>query len=233
MTRELYFVCASPGTTGNFIGKMIKNAISTGTNSEIILLENSFNAPTPEVLTADFFFDNIIVPEDDSVVINSPFIPNYEKIFSRFSDAKVVVVTHSLTDCLNLAKTFFKSYYVFNYEFGADIHFKKIIDAYPHLFKNPDVTPNQLTLKEQNIFIKILEHQKVVDGFHSLEVPTNPNVLEIAFRDIHFNNHKVESQLEQFIGKTFSAADKVLNRELSNHFITQYFRSSSVDKNVL
>jgi hypothetical protein len=222
MSRQLYFVCATPGTTGNFIGKMIKSAIGDTNMS----LTHSFSQPLTGELTLEFFFDNIEVPESGNIVINSPFRPDYTRIFSRFPDCKIVVVSHNLNDCTHIAKSFFKSYYINTYEYGAEEHFRTILTANPHLFKNVNAAPLELTPKEQLIFIKMLAHQKLMDGFHSLDIPENTNVLEIAFTDIHYNTSQVETQLEQFIGTTFSASEKELNKEFTEHFIKEYFRAT-------
>ncbi len=218
MSRKIYFVCSTPGATGNFIGRLVKNTIGDVDPTRV---ENVFLQPTPEFLTSDFFYDNIVVPDEGNVVINSGFLPNYEKLNERFPGCKIIVITHSLQDCTQLAKGLFKSFYIDDYEY-AQIPYEKILSLHPALFKNPSLKPWELSQKEKAIFIKILAYHKLIDGFHSAEIPNDPNVLEVKFSDIHFNTAKLESDLESFIGNTISESDKALNRQLSRIFVENY-----------
>lgn len=218
MSREIYFVCSTPGATGNFIGRVIKNAIG---NVDPTAINHVYLQPQPEVISSDFFHDNITIPESGNVVINSGFLPNYEKLNNRFPGCKIVVITHSLQETTQLAKGLFKSFYIDDYEHSRDAY-ERILRLHPSLFKDHSLKPWELPQKEKTIFIKILAYHKLIDGFHSADILDSPSVLEIKFSDIHFKTQKVEADLESFTGKTIPEPDKELNRQLSKFFIEKY-----------
>lgn len=219
MTREVYFVCATPGTTGNFVANLLANLIG---GVDPTTRRWTFQETAPEVLTPDFYFDNILIPDTGNVVMNIPFTPNYEKLNLRFPNCKIIVLTHSLLSCRNIALSYFKTFYFDAYEFGAEPFFRSILKEHANLFSNTDAAPWDLTDKERHIFHKILSHQKLLDGFHAVEIPNDPNVLELKFEDLHFNTALVEQKLELFTGQTFSTVDKENTRRLVTTFIQNY-----------
>jgi hypothetical protein len=219
MTREVYFVCATPGTTGNFVANLLCNLLG---GIDPSTRQWSFQETTPEVLTPAFYYDNVLIPETGNVVINIPFTPNYEKLNLRFPNCKIIVLTHSLLSCRNIALSYFKNYYIDAYEFGAEPFFRRILREHANLFSNTDAAPWELNEKERHIFHKILSHQKLLDGFHSLEIPADPNVLEIKFEEFHFNTALVEQKLELFTGRTFSPTEKERTKQLVTTFVQNY-----------
>ena len=114
MTREVYFVCATPGSTGNFVANLLSNLLG---GIDPSTRQWTFQETAPEVLTPDFYFDNILIPDTGNVVMNSPFTPNYEKLNLRFPNCKIIVLTHSLLNCRNIALSYFKTFYFDAYEF--------------------------------------------------------------------------------------------------------------------
>lgn len=223
MSKTIYFVCASPGSSGNFVSRLI-----SGLTGATILdfVELTYSQPAPNIMDRDFFFDNVLVPEDTDTIISTPYRPDFNKINSRFPGSKIVVITHALQECTNIARAYFKSYYRDTYELGAEPFFRKMIADHSHLFSDIACTPDSLTQKESEICIKILAYQKLLDGFHSLVIPNDNNIVEIKFQDLFFNLDSVQQQLENFTEHVFSEREKAVSKELATEFIRRYLTLS-------
>ena len=218
MTRKIYFICSTPGTLGNFLGRNVR-ALLADENAEIIFsTETNVSASSSED-----FYSNITVPETGTFVINCPYRPDFNIMKQRFPDCKIIVITHTLPEITHLSRMFFNSFYVDEYETIAGPHFKKILEDHSWLFSNVNATPLELTRKEVDIFIKIITYHKILDGFHSVIIPNDPNILEVKFSDLVFKIAEVESKLENFIGKTYLESDKAVNREVMALFFNDYF----------
>lgn len=224
VSREIYFICSTPGTLGNLVGRMLRSTIG---NVDPFLSNNTFQVPEPEKMTADFFFTNISVPETGNVVINAPFLPNYEILNQRFPGCKIIVITHELYRCNDIASSFFQTYYNDAYDFGADYHYKNILQSHAHLFSNLDAKPWELSVIEKHTFIKILAYHKLLDGFYCHKFPSDTtNVMEIKFRDIYSNIESVEANIEAFTGKPVPAEDRLINKELAAEFFAGYINKN-------
>lgn len=223
MSREIYFVCASPGTSGNYVSRLLNDLTSFAITD---FTEITFAQSTEEPITRDFFFDNFIVPGDSNTILTIPFRPDYEKLSSRYPNCKIVVVTHSLHECTNIARAYYKSYYQDAYEAGAEPFFRKMIAVHSHLFSDVNCTPGTLTAKEIETCVKILAYQKLLDGFHNLTVPVSESVLEIEFKKLFFDQEHVEQQIEQFVGVQFTEQLKNMSRQLADEYIRRYMNLS-------
>ena len=215
-TRQVYFICSTPGSSGNFVGRLIRSLIDTGLME---LTPHTFSQPAPDVLTPEFFYANLTIAEEGNVVVNVPFRPDYNTLTSRFPGCKIIVLTHRLQDCETLARGLVQSYYIDGYEFGSAPYFNQIIQNHSHLFSNVNALPTELTRKEQLILNKIVAYHKLLDGFYTLNVPSDSNILEVKFNDLYFNTTQVESQLEQFTGGTFTESQKSMTKTLTNAYI--------------
>lgn len=181
---------------------MMRGLISQG--GEASINQYTFSLPEPEILTSDFFYENIQIPETGQLIINSPFRPDFEKINSRFPDAKIVVVTHKLHELSKISRIFFKSYYEEGYETMSSSQFRKILLDHPSLFSNTQATPSQLSTTEREVFIKIVAYHKLLDGFYLAEIPSDPNVFEIQYGEMFYDKETTKSKLELITGKTFT-----------------------------
>lgn len=220
-----YFICSTPGTLGNFVGRSVK-ALLSDDNAELLINPLDHQDPnilTSDQLTADYFYNNIQVPDNGTFVINSPFRPNYEILKQRFPECKIIVISHMVQEIQHISRSLFRHYYVESYEITSAPFFNKLINDHSWLFSGTNLTPDQLTRIDKEIFVKILAHQILLAGFHCLTVPANPDVLEIKFDKIFYHVDEVEAQLESFTGKTFIESDKKINRDLTQEFIKKYF----------
>lgn len=225
MARMTYFICSTPGTLGNFIGRSLGGLLAQD-NAEILINPLAHEDPsilTSDQLTADYFYNNIQVPDEGTFIINSPFRPNYQLLKQRFPECKIIVITHSVHEIQHISRSLFRHYYVESYEITSEPFFRKIINDHSWLFSSTDLLPDQLTRIEKEIFVKILAHQMLLSGFHCLTIPNDPDVLEIKFDKIFYHIETVESQLETFTSKTFTESDRTVNRTLSREFIKKYF----------
>lgn len=225
MSRKVYFVCATPGSLGNFVTRLIKGLIDS--SAELTdFSQLSYNETMPALLTKDFFFNNVILPEEGDIILAVPFTPDYDIIFSRFPTAKVAVITHTVNECSNIARSYFKSYYYDSYEISSSANFRKMLQDHAHLFSNVNATPSELSAKETAICDKIITYQKLLDGFCNTEILNSPNVIELKFNDLVFNTTTIENILEQFTGGEFSDTERTLTRDLTTHYIQQYLSFS-------
>ena len=221
MTRKLYFSCATPGSAGNFVNRLIR-----GLDPDTEYLDFSaitYSQTPPTVITKEFFFENIQIPDTGNYIVSVPFTPDYDKLNTRFPDSKVVVLTHSVEECNTIARAYYQSYFKESYEISSEPFFRNILQTHSHLFSNVNATPDELSDKEVSIFIKILSYQKLLDGFHSHVVPVSSNVVELKFRNLFLNTTDTEQRLEQFIGSTFNETARALTRQMTLYFIEQYF----------
>lgn len=223
MSGTKYFVCATPGSSGNFVSRLISGL--TGA-SIVDFVELTYGQPVPDVITREFFFNNVQITTDSDVIVSVPFRPDFEKLDSRFPGCKIIVVTHALQECTNIARAYFKSYYGDTYHMGAEPFFRKMINDHSHLFTDVSCTPDTLTQKEYEICVKILAYQKLLDGFHSLSIPNNSNIIEITFQNLFFNLDFIQQQLEQFTGLPFSEREKTISKQLAAEFIHRYLTIS-------
>jgi hypothetical protein len=222
MSSPIYFICATPGSSGNFLVRIFRNLIEA--TSE--LTQPTFLQEPTGPITRDFWFDN--VDPGLNQVIHVPYRPDYTKLKSRFPGCKIVVVTHLISECNNLSLNLWESFYKAAYEFGAEAFFKQTLEAHSHLFSSTTLTPDQLTKKELNTFIKIIAYQKLLDGFHNLTVPTDPDIIEITHRDLYYNRAQVKSQIESFTGFTLRQAESDMYDQMAESHIAGFFGRTSV-----
>lgn len=223
---QVYFVCATPGSSGNFLVKLLRNLVAMPAG----MTKPTFSQTPPDTMTRDFWFDNVEVGNE--VAIHVPYYPDYQKLRDRFPGCKIIVMTHTLPECTTLAATLWKSFFKESYEFGAEPFFKDILDTHSHLFSSTTLTPDQLTPSEIKTFVKILEYQKVLDGFHNLTIPSDTDVIEIKHKNFYFQPAEVRSQLETFTGCTFTEPAVLFHNEIVSIYLENFFIMSAGDEPV-
>jgi hypothetical protein len=218
---QVYFVCATPGSSGNFLVKLIRNLVEAPGG----MTQPTFKLAQPDVMTRDFWFDNVEI--GDNPVVHVPFRPDYQKLQDRFPGCKIIVVTHTISESITLARNLWEGFYKNSYEFGAEPFFQTILETHSHLFSSTTLTPDQLTKPEVETFVEILKYQKVIEGFHSLTIPTDPNILAIKHRDFYFQPALVREQLETFTGHTFIESAIAFHNELVLRHIENFFNTAA------
>lgn len=224
MARQTYFICATPGTLGNFLGRVLKDLLSADTADIIFpFTEDQTGILASDDLTPEYFYNNLQVPDEGTYIVNSPFRPNYDILRQRFPECKIIVVSHSVQEIQLISRALFRDYFMALYEAGAEPFFRKIINDHDWLFSSNDVTVENLTRIEKEIFVKILAHQKLLDGFHCLTIPADPGVIEVKFDKIFYHLSDVETQLETLTGNTFTESEKLLHANLIQGYVKRYF----------
>lgn len=214
---QVYFICATPGSSANFLIKLLGNLLGVGGG----MTQPTFTQSPPDVMTRDFWFDNVDIGSE--VIVHVPFYPDYEKLRTRFPGCKIVVMTHTLPECNTLARNLWKGFYKEAYEFGAEPFFKRILETHSHLFSSTTLTPEQLTTAEINTFIKILSYEKLLGGFHCLTIPSESDIIEIKHRDFYYQPAQVRTQLETFVGATFPEQAVNFHNELVSLHLENFF----------
>jgi len=222
MSSPIYFICATPGSSGNFLVRIFRNLIGAST----VLTPPTFLQEPTGPMTRDFWFDN--VDPGQNQVMHVPYRPDYAKLKSRFPGCKIIVLTHLVSECNNLSLNLWEDFYTAAYEFGAEPFFRQTLEAHSHLFSSTTLTPDQLTKKELNTFIKIIAYQKLLDGFHNLIIPTDPDVIEITHRDLYYNRAQVKSQIETFTGFTLRQAESDMYDQMAQSHIEGFFAKAAV-----
>ncbi len=219
MSRSVYFICNTPGTSGNFVGRMIKSIFP---NNQIEITQQLVTADPPQSLTADYFYNNLTLP-DGNLVVNVHFRPNYQRLREISPGCKIIVIKHTTHEIQAISRGLYKTYYQENYDLGAGPFYHSILNSHSHLFSNVNARPEDLSPMEKETFTRILAYHKLLDGFYNIEVPNDSDVLSLYFKDLFCDIAKVETQLETFTGYTFSESDKALNREVVNLNIQSSF----------
>lgn len=221
MSDPIYFVCATPGSSGNSLIRLIGSLIESMPD----LTPAVFLQTPPDTMTSEFWFNNI--DPGTRQVIRVPFRPDYATLKQRFPGCKIIILTHLLAECTGIALSLWEGFYKDTYEFGAQPFFKSILENHRHLFSSTELTPTQLTHTEIHTFIKILAYEKLLDGFYCLTIPNDPDVLEITHKDFYYNRSHVKSQIENFTGKTLSPMASEIYDQISEAYIDSFFNSVS------
>lgn len=219
---QVYFVCATPGSSGNFLVKLLRNLLGSPGG----LTQPTFTQTPPAVMTREFWFDNVEI--GDSPVVHVPFRPDYEKLNARFPGCKIVVMTHGLPECNSIALDLWNDFYKDAFEFGAEPFFREIIESHSHLFPNKTLTPDIMTKFEINIFVKILTYQKLIEGFFCLDIPVSPDVIEIKHKEFYHKPAQVRAQLESFTGCTFNEPSINFHNQMAVNHSTNFFKNAAL-----
>ena len=222
MSSPMYFICATPGTSGNFLVRIFRNLIEATS----ALSPPTFLSEPPSPMTRDFWFDNF--DPGTNQVIHVPYRPDYEKLKTRFPGCKIVVVTHLLQECHSVSLNLWEGFYKAAYEFGAEPFFRQTLENHSHLFSSTTLTPDQLTKKEIDTFIRIISYEKLLDGFHCLTIPTDPDIIEITHKDLYYNRAGVKEQIETFSGLTLRQVENDMYDQMAEAHIQSFFRNSAL-----
>lgn len=219
--KQVYFVCATPGASGNFLVTLIRRLLLV-TDTK---LQPTFLSTPPDPITRDFWFDNVDIGDD--TVVHVPIRPDYEKLKTRFPGCKIIVLTHTLSECNTIAMNLWEGYYKNAYEFGAEPFFKKILETHSHLFSSTTLTPDQLTRIEVNTFIRILSYYKLLDGFFCLTVPNDSDTIELVHRDLYLDPASFRNKLESFTGRVFDENLIDSHNQTTANYIENFFKTAN------
>lgn len=210
------FICSSPGTLGTFIGDMVRGLYDSG---GALLNQHTYNTTDP-ITSADMFYQHVqwpTLPTQGTAVITSfHFKPDFDRMLSTFPGCKIIVITHDLVDCGIIANSMAKYYY--SNEELSGVFYADLMQNHQHLFADHTLSYENLPDKEKEIFISILRYIVLLDGFHTISVPTNNDILEIKYKDISRKPADTKSKLTSFTGLPMN--DGVNGRY--NDFMSQF-----------
>jgi len=222
MSGPIYFICATPGSSGNSVVRLFRSIIEASSVLEPV----TFLQTPPNIMTPEFWFEN--VDPGLNQVVRVPYRPDYAKLKERFPGCKIVVVTHLLPECTSLALTLWEGFYKDAYEFGAEPFFRSILENHSHLFSSTELTPYQLSSTEINTFVRIVAYEKLLDGFHCLTIPDDADILEITHKDFYYNRPYVKAQIETFTGATLQQAASEVYDQIAEARIDKFFSSAAL-----
>jgi hypothetical protein len=222
---QVYFVLGTPGTSVVFLSQLLglfvnaKSAYGSTVNQMEWLNE-------PEgPITTDFFYDNITVTGHFPRIFSVAAKPDFEKLRTRFPKAKFVVITHTLSEIPYMSNYFYDTYYKNFSETGSEDFYRDILRTHSHLFSNIDANPEDLTITEEETFKKILQYQKLLDGYTNITEPETESLIHVPYSDIRFQKQKVLEKFSNFIKVDIpETAINYYNQILEN------FSSSSVSE---
>lgn len=206
MTQQIYIVNNLPGTSGNLISGLITDHY-TATSRQVSRDDGVYSEEKPTEMSADWFYQHwsLNLELSNIHVHNVHFLPRYDVISNLYPTAKQITITHDIEDCDVIAANLFYTHYIDAWETGIPANnFASMIASYPNFFPDLSATPSTLTEKQKNIFIKLLSHQVLFSGFHSIDVPLSDNIYEIKFHDMLYNPKVVKTQLAEIIGETLA-----------------------------
>lgn len=210
---DIYFVCFTPGTSGMFVGSLLKQMInefqivennaSTGTVFVNGLAPDIEYTTAPFPLTSQYFFNNyeILVPRMISVC-SVPIYPNFEIIQEKWPNAKVLLITHTLDEISDISKRLFYDFYLDGFEITASVPYYKILETNANLFSDTRKHPSELTDHERQTFIKIIESHRLLDGFHKPLENTPNNVFVLPYNTLLTNMDQTFDLLTEMTGIT-------------------------------
>lgn len=211
-----YFICSAPGTLSLMIGFIIRNAISG--------VLNPYNHYST---TDEDFYDQVTFPpvptSSTPIITFCHFRVDFQRMLQEFPDSKIIVITHTIFELNSIVQPLFNDYYLNGYPSASGDAFHGIINNYPHLFSTPNVTPQTLSIKERLIFLKILEHQKILEGYHCLTIPESSNILELKLKDISYNPTVTKDKITTFL----NVQPTELMYDAYDHFLRKVFEFNS------
>lgn len=221
------FVCSSPGTLGTFIGDMVRGLYD---QSGALLNQHTYNTTDP-ITSEDMFYQHVqwpTLPTQNTAVITSfNFKPDFDRMLTTFPGCKIIVITHDLIDCGIIANTMAKYYY--SNEELSGVFYADIMSAHRHLFADYTVSYENLPDKEKEIFISIVRYVVLLDGFHTITVPSNPDIVEIKYKDITRNPSNVKTKLANLTGLEWNEGTEARYHRYMEEFITfQWEKSKKV-----
>jgi hypothetical protein len=199
MTKQ-YFVLGTPGTATTFLAHLVRCYVDEGSSYPALVNQFEFSTPPGDIITPDFYYENLEINNNLVNIFSLATRPNIEKLRIRFPSSKIIIITHTLDEIAYIANYYYKAFFCDVYDAGADIHFKEILTTHSHLFSNVDASPFELSAKEEETFKKILQYQKLIDGFHNINELDSENLIKISFSDIIFRPVVLE-KLSNFLGK--------------------------------
>jgi hypothetical protein len=197
---QIYFVLGTPGTSVIFLSQLLGLFVNAkgpygGTVNQLEWINEPEGYVTPE-----FFYDNITYTGYFPRIFSVSAKPDFEKLRSRFPNAKFVVITHTLNDIRLITNYLVETYYKNLSDPHAEINFRNILQTHSHLFSNINCNFDDFSENEKEIFKRIIQYQKLLDGYLNITETESDSLIIIPYNDIRFKAQQVLEKLSSFVG---------------------------------
>lgn len=222
MSQQAYVVVSTMGSGGAFLMAIVERIVrpdeqvplwtSTHNNAFSATMRPGFDydwikAEGGPISPDDFFRDLIITIPDEQPVIISNNTLAWEAIYSRFPDAKVLIVGFDMDDLDEIAKCHFWQLHVDEYNTQSKSNHDNIKTNAPYLFTSPEGTrPEDLTKSEKEAMYNMLKGLALLSGYNLVTVPPEyeGKAVVIKYKDLIYNPDKVLDTLSDITDSTIT-----------------------------
>jgi hypothetical protein len=153
-------------------------------------------------VTGADFFENVlvVVPEEEPVVIAFQSL-DYDAVFKRFPQAKIIIIGFTQNDILEIGKNHFWQMFVDDQ--SSRKYFDELRKQYAYLFTSSlDISPEDLTAEEKQKVYNILGGMALLSGYGHFVVPENrkENVFCLYYNDMMCDPDKTLADLSTITG---------------------------------
>jgi hypothetical protein len=216
MTQPVYVVCFPQGGQGHFIMAILERILRP--DEQIPMWTTNYNGAQSACMRPGFdfdwlkyegqnvpgslFFENVVVvvPEEEPVIIAFQSL-DYDAVFKRFPQAKIIVVGFTQTDILEIGKNHFWQMFVDDQ--SSRRYFNELRTQYAYLFTSSmDTSPEDLTADEKQKVYNILGGMALLSGYGQFVVPESrkENVFCLYYNDMMYNPDKTLADLSAVTG---------------------------------
>jgi len=216
MTQPVYIVCFPQGGQGHFVMAILERILRP--DEQVPMWTTTYNGAQSACMRPGFdfdwlsyegkqvsgsdFFENVIVvvPDDEPVIIAFQNL-DYDAVFKRFPQAKIIVIGFTADDVVEIGRNHF--WQMFVDDFSAQKYFDEIRAQYSYLFTSPPGTrPEDLTDFEKEKIYNILGGMALLSGYGEFVVPDNrkENVFCLNYHDVMYDADKTLANLSAITG---------------------------------
>jgi len=216
MTQPVYVVCFPQGGQGHFIMAILERILRP--DEQVPMWTTTYNGAQSACMRPGFdfdwlkyegqqvpgseFFENvaIVVPEEEPVIIAFQNL-DYDAVFKRFPQAKIIVVGFTSNDIVEIGRNHF--WQMFVDDFSSQRYFDELRTQYSYLFTSPpDTRPENLTDTEKQKVYNILGGMALLSGYGEFEVPDSrkDNVFCLLYHNMMYDADKTLADLASITG---------------------------------
>jgi hypothetical protein len=214
--QPVYIICFPQGACGHFLMAILERVLRP--DEQVPMWTTTYNGAQSACMRPGFdfdwlafegrqitgtdFFENVIlvVPDSEPVIIGFQTL-DYDAMFKRFPQSKIIVVGFTADDIVEIGKNHF--WQLFVDDFSSQRHFDELREKYQYLFTSPAGTrPEDLTTKEKEVVYNLLGGMALLTGYGEFETPAQrkDNVFCIQYRDLMYDAEKTLAELVKITG---------------------------------
>jgi hypothetical protein len=216
MTQPVYVVCFPQGGQGHFVMAILERILRPA--EQVPMWTTNYNGAQSACMRPGFdfdwlkyegknvsgadFFENVlvVVPEEEPVVIAFQSL-DYDAVFKRFPQAKIIVVGFTQNDIVEIGKNHF--WQMFVDDFSSRKYYDELRTQYSYLFtSHPETSPADLTAEEKQKVYNILGGMALLSGYGQFAVPEHrkDNVFCLYYHDMMYDADKALAELSKITG---------------------------------